>query len=48
MTFEKQYEEICLTIWGCIPLDITWAKNTNLYKEAKQKHESKEKDKKVC
>ena len=27
------YNEICLTLWGCIPIDVQWAKNTNLYKE---------------
>ena len=29
----KEYKEICLAIWGCIPTDTDWAENTNYYKE---------------
>lgn len=28
---KKIYEKTCLHIWGCIPLDIFWAINTNFY-----------------
>ena len=28
-----KYEDICLSIWGCIPKDKNWAINTNLYKD---------------
>lgn len=30
------YETICYTIWGCVPVDVNWAINTNIFKEAKQ------------
>lgn len=30
----QQYEEICNKIWGCVPIDVTWAKSTKLYKDA--------------
>ena len=29
----KEYRDICLSIWGCIPLDIDWAKSTKIYKD---------------
>jgi len=28
--------ETCLEIWGCVPVDSDWAKNTEIFK-AKQK-----------
>ena len=34
----KKYESICLTIWGAIPYDITWATSTKLYKNEEQKY----------
>lgn len=33
----EQYKEICLKIWGCIPIDKERAKNTGIYKEAEMK-----------
>lgn len=33
----NEYRDICLTIWGALPHDLTWALNTNLYKEHKKK-----------
>lgn len=30
--FVRSYNEICSTIWGCIPDDKDWAKGTAIYK----------------
>ena len=29
----KEYEDVCLTIWGALPYDITWAKGTSIYQK---------------
>lgn len=29
----EQYRNVCLTIWGAMPLDVTWATGTKLYQE---------------
>ena len=29
---EEKYISICLDIWGCVPVEIDWATNTNVYK----------------
>ncbi len=33
----KIYKQICLEIWGCIPADIQWARETKIYKLALNK-----------
>lgn len=41
MTFDKKltkeeqgkYILICRTIWGCVPVEVDWAMETNNYKE---------------
>jgi hypothetical protein len=30
----ETYKEVCLTIWGGLPHDVGWAKNTEIYKTA--------------
>jgi hypothetical protein len=30
---KKQYAAICEKIWGCIPVDVEWAMQTNTYKQ---------------
>ena len=30
---KKYYIEVCTTIWGCVPVDVKWATNTNIYLE---------------
>lgn len=37
----KEYEDICLTIWGCLPYDLTWARGTGIYKKEEQKRKEK-------
>jgi hypothetical protein len=37
----EDYKAICEMIWGGYPLDLDWARNTNLYKEAKAIYEQK-------
>ncbi len=37
----KIYEEVCLTIWGCLPLEVSWAVETNIYKEQLDKMKNK-------
>lgn len=27
------YTDICEAIWGCVPTDTIWAKETNIYKQ---------------
>jgi hypothetical protein len=34
----KQYAEICKSIWGAIPYNVTWAIGTNIYKNYKKEH----------
>lgn len=35
-----EYEKICLKLWGCVPHDVNWAMNTQLYKnEIAKEHE---------
>ena len=35
---EKEfYISVCELIWGCIPIDVDWAKGTKIYKEAEEK-----------
>ncbi len=30
---EKEvYVDVCLRIWGCVPIDVEWARGTNIYK----------------
>jgi hypothetical protein len=29
---KQEYFRVCLEIWGCIPVDVNWAKGTNIYK----------------
>lgn len=36
----EEYQDICSIIWGGSPLDLTWAQNTNIYKEALVKYKS--------
>lgn len=31
----KEEKEICFLIWGAVPLDIQWAKNTQVWKSFK-------------
>lgn len=40
----EEYKAICELIWGGCPLDLTWARETNLYKEAKEKYEQEKKN----
>lgn len=37
------YEEVCSSIWGNMPLDLTWSMNTEIYKEALKKYNEKNK-----
>ena len=30
---KNNYIKICTKIWGCVPCDVNWAKNSNLYKQ---------------
>jgi hypothetical protein len=32
-----QYKEICFKIWGGVPLDVNWAMETPIYKQALNK-----------
>jgi hypothetical protein len=34
------YKEICLTIWGCVPIDWEWAIQTRIFKEEQDKKPS--------
>lgn len=36
---EEKYIEICTQLWGCVPVDITWAINTKPYIEYLKKSE---------
>jgi len=29
---KEKYIFICEKLWGCCPIDVNWAMNTNLYK----------------
>lgn len=31
-TIEDIYNDVCLSIWGCVPIDIDWVSETNLFK----------------
>jgi len=33
MKWSKEEKEMCWLIWGGIPVDVEWAKNTLVYKE---------------
>jgi hypothetical protein len=33
---EEEYIHICTEIWGCVPVDTVWAKETNKYKNYKK------------
>lgn len=37
--FEK-YKSICLAIWGALPLEVSWAINSLIYKTAEKKYEN--------
>ena len=39
---KKEYEDICVTIWMCIPFDLDWAMNTQPYKAEKKRRENAE------
>jgi hypothetical protein len=34
---KKIYDTICELTWGCSPIDIVWASNSNIYKDMKTK-----------
>jgi hypothetical protein len=40
---KEEYFEICETIWGCVPIDVIWAKETKKYKEAEKEYFQKNK-----
>jgi hypothetical protein len=33
----ERYKNICLTIWGGMPHDVTWAQGTQIYKDAEKR-----------
>lgn len=33
-----EYINICENIWGVVPLDISWAKETKIYQDYKKQH----------
>jgi hypothetical protein len=33
----KEYILICEYAWGCVPIDVNWAKGTTLYEETKKR-----------
>jgi hypothetical protein len=33
----EEYFKICDTIWACIPVDVNWARSTNLYQNELKK-----------
>ncbi len=37
MSKPKNYKDICLTIWGCIPIDWKWAIQTQIFKQEQNK-----------
>lgn len=28
-----EYEKVCNNIWGCVPIDVNWAKQTDIYQK---------------
>lgn len=38
---EADYKNVCLTIWGCIPVDKSWAISTDIFKKGYAKIISK-------
>lgn len=35
---QADYLKICLILWGCVPVDVEWAMQTNRYKNMKEKN----------
>ena len=31
-----EYIYICELTWGCVPIDVVWAKNTDIYKNKRK------------
>ncbi len=34
---KQRYITVCEYTWGCVPIDVEWASETNIYKEMEAK-----------
>lgn len=44
---KDKYIAISQQIWGCVPIDVIWAKETSIYKQAEEKYVNERRSDKV-